>query len=772
MKYIQDIWAKGEELKQLAEFQSLDITQLKSLNNNIDFLNKAISQLKNTSTSFPEEYLAASHAMRAFARDMVREHSIKLDIKRSTNVVSAELGLIEADWKESITLSQENSAYYLHDRAQWYCKLADFNKAAKKNKDAVKYYENAAKDYEKLKELWPNYRRDLQARLIKLYWKSSDYGYCCQEIGTYFVSRCRQLRHPIKALSEYDELLSEPAFPSLLQIENARKSAAENVKNKRKQDESASAYLPALLPTTPVINKPAVNQTVKKIVKVELPPPAVTNAVANKFPEAKQAIVTELTKIDPMLGSTKAPVTLAHSLVTTRSNSGQKFRSVKVPNDVAAPSLPIEDVTLEDIETEIQAANDSKTVNHAAKKKKPRRKTLAKEKAKEKVEEHNRQNDDKDVAKSIVRSTTTPRVLSASLYGNVSTKKDTRVLKLPHITASKLAVVAQSTAPIASVWNISGTGRNTDFFKFAPGMDEAKESAKVMSTEVKGENSPPVKYFSDALARILKTRSDIKFTSRQKEISYQTYFYPDFPLSQGAKYVIEVLQNCKLEVRVQGGAPRNILRGIKPHDYDLVVFATLPEIEYCFREQCEFRGEGNHQSAVITHDKEKIDVISLVVPQGVHAKEYLYEYAVKRDLTYNTLFWNPKTNRIEDYCHGITDLEHGITRMMGDNLNQRYLQEPSLILRTIRINEHLGFNMSERTKKAIDELQGVINGGLFLNINNDNLKKEDQRWVGCFKTQKRISEVLNKYGIKYTNVFKPERFVEDLTSKTPKLAPK
>eukprot|EP00345_Euplotes_harpa_P011874 CAMPEP_0168342574 /NCGR_PEP_ID=MMETSP0213-20121227/15478_1 /TAXON_ID=151035 /ORGANISM="Euplotes harpa, Strain FSP1.4" /LENGTH=521 /DNA_ID=CAMNT_0008349503 /DNA_START=86 /DNA_END=1651 /DNA_ORIENTATION=+ len=78
------------------------------------------------------------------------------------------------------------------------------------------------------------------------------------------------------------------------------------------------------------------------------------------------------------------------------------------------------------------------------------------------------------------------------------------------------------------------------------------------------------------------------------------------------------------------------------------------------------------------------------------------EDALRRDLTFNSMFYNINEKKIEDFTgKGIDDLKFGIVRTPLDPL-QTFIDDPLRVLRTIRFTTRFGFTM-------VDEIIDAIN---------------------------------------------------------------
>ena len=75
--------------------------------------------------------------------------------------------------------------------------------------------------------------------------------------------------------------------------------------------------------------------------------------------------------------------------------------------------------------------------------------------------------------------------------------------------------------------------------------------------------------------------------------------------------------------------------------------------------------------------------------------------AQRRDFTINGLFYDPISEKVIDYVHGVDDLKQGIIRAIGDP-HQRINEDKLRMLRAIRFSTTLGFEIDATTFAAIE----------------------------------------------------------------------
>lgn len=155
-----------------------------------------------------------------------------------------------------------------------------------------------------------------------------------------------------------------------------------------------------------------------------------------------------------------------------------------------------------------------------------------------------------------------------------------------------------------------------------------------------------------------------------------------------------------------GGCVRDHLMGQKPQDFDIATTATPEAVEKTFRktipvgkqfgvmivveedfpfEVATFRCEGGYQ------DGRHPTSVSFTQPE---------EDAKRRDFTVNGMFYDPFTEKVIDFVEGMKDLPLKLIRAIGEPA-QRFEEDKLRLLRAVRFASTLGFEIEEKTWKAL-----------------------------------------------------------------------
>jgi poly(A) polymerase len=80
---------------------------------------------------------------------------------------------------------------------------------------------------------------------------------------------------------------------------------------------------------------------------------------------------------------------------------------------------------------------------------------------------------------------------------------------------------------------------------------------------------------------------------------------------------------------------------------------------------------------------------------------------MRRDFTVNALYYDPTTEQIVDYHHGVADLKQKTLRMIGDP-RARYREDPVRMLRAVRLGAKLGLSIDPEARNPIREMAPLL----------------------------------------------------------------
>ena len=204
------------------------------------------------------------------------------------------------------------------------------------------------------------------------------------------------------------------------------------------------------------------------------------------------------------------------------------------------------------------------------------------------------------------------------------------------------------------------------------------------------------------------------------------FTWPDKSLaSQAAFSVVDKLRKAGFETYVAGGAVRDALLKRKVSDVDIATSAKPAQVKKLFAktiptgekhgtitvrigsmnfEVTTFRSESAYESA------RRPKAVSFIAEPEKDAK--------RRDFTLNALFYDPNTSQIIDFVDGITDLEHGRIRVVGQ-APARLREDALRLMRAARLATTLNLEIERQTRTAI-----IKNAKLIKKISAERVRQE------------------------------------------------
>ncbi len=213
-------------------------------------------------------------------------------------------------------------------------------------------------------------------------------------------------------------------------------------------------------------------------------------------------------------------------------------------------------------------------------------------------------------------------------------------------------------------------------------------------------------------------------------------------VDERAERVVRTLQEAGHQAFIVGGAVRDLLVGRRPKDFDVATDATPEQVKALFRrafiigrrfrivhvvhgrgrdheviEVSTFRAylEAEQADQVAGNEKTSkselagkthvVDASGRVLRDNVWGPQI--EDAARRDFTINALYYDPATQIVVDYHHGLKDLKKQTLRMIGDPAT-RYREDPVRLLRVVRFAAKLAFTIEPATRKPMAEAAKLL----------------------------------------------------------------
>ncbi len=181
--------------------------------------------------------------------------------------------------------------------------------------------------------------------------------------------------------------------------------------------------------------------------------------------------------------------------------------------------------------------------------------------------------------------------------------------------------------------------------------------------------------------------------------------------------VVEKLQKAGFKAYVVGGCVRDLLRGVKPKDWDVTTSAKPEEILKLFPEsfyENKFLTvtvkTGSPDSAIaeveVTTFRAEGKYTDKRHPDEVRFAKTLEEDLSRRDFTINALAVDAG-GKITDPFDGQSDLKKKLIRAVGEP-EKRFGEDALRMLRAIRLAVELGFKIESGTEQAIKKFAGNL----------------------------------------------------------------
>ncbi|MCK9471290.1 MAG: CCA tRNA nucleotidyltransferase [Bacilli bacterium] len=187
---------------------------------------------------------------------------------------------------------------------------------------------------------------------------------------------------------------------------------------------------------------------------------------------------------------------------------------------------------------------------------------------------------------------------------------------------------------------------------------------------------------------------------------------------------INLLERNGYEAYVVGGAVRDYLMGMTPHDFDLSTNATPIDVKKVFKSYFVIDTGIKHGTVSVMIDKHLLEITTYRFeeeytdyrrPNEVHFIKNIKEDLIRRDFTINAICFNKD---ILDLVGGINDLNLKLIRAIGDPI-KRFTEDPLRILRALRFSSVLDFKIEENTKTAI-----IKNFSLLEKVSKERINSE------------------------------------------------
>ncbi|AGA92172.1 poly(A) polymerase [Thioflavicoccus mobilis 8321] len=194
-------------------------------------------------------------------------------------------------------------------------------------------------------------------------------------------------------------------------------------------------------------------------------------------------------------------------------------------------------------------------------------------------------------------------------------------------------------------------------------------------------------------------------------------------ISENALKVLYRLRKAGFQAHLVGGGVRDLLLGHEPKDFDVATDARPEQVREVFR-NCRLIGRRFR----LAHVHFGSDIVEVATFRGGAADEdaegerclengrivrdnaygTIEEDALRRDFTINSLYYNIADFSLIDYAGGLADLQAGTLRLIGDDPERRYREDPVRMLRAVRFACKLGFSIDPACERPLFELAQLL----------------------------------------------------------------
>ena len=184
------------------------------------------------------------------------------------------------------------------------------------------------------------------------------------------------------------------------------------------------------------------------------------------------------------------------------------------------------------------------------------------------------------------------------------------------------------------------------------------------------------------------------------------------------KSIIDKLEEAGFEAYAVGGCIRDSLLGREPEDWDITTSARPDEVKQIFKRTVDTGIKHGTVTVLLKHrlsefnpDKYELRPYEVTTyrvdgeyrdgrhPESVSFSSLLTEDLRRRDFTVNALAYNDSFGLVDEF-DGLSDMDGRCIRCVGDP-DERFTEDALRILRAVRFEAQLGFEIEEHTANAI-----------------------------------------------------------------------
>ena len=209
------------------------------------------------------------------------------------------------------------------------------------------------------------------------------------------------------------------------------------------------------------------------------------------------------------------------------------------------------------------------------------------------------------------------------------------------------------------------------------------------------------RYAADEKGRLVKKA--LVYTQEEHHINLNS-------LDKDALFIIEKLKRNGYDAFIVGGAVRDLLVGHTPKDFDIVTDATPTRIKKLFKNS---RIIGKRFRLVHVIFAQKIFEVCTFrsIAQGTIGNVFgtMDEDALRRDFTFNALYYDTEKRQVIDYVGGVADIRKMVVRPVIP-LERIFSEDPVRMIRAVKYAACMGFRLPRKVKKRIAQQAKLLQG--------------------------------------------------------------
>lgn len=189
-------------------------------------------------------------------------------------------------------------------------------------------------------------------------------------------------------------------------------------------------------------------------------------------------------------------------------------------------------------------------------------------------------------------------------------------------------------------------------------------------------------------------------------------------------YIIDNLKKAGFEGFIVGGCVRDYILGFSPKDFDITTDALPQDIKSIFSHTVDTGIE--HGTVTVVLDKQNFEVTTYRIdgeykdnrrPENVVFSKKIDEDLSRRDFTMNAIAYNNEKGFVDPFG-GKEDIKNKLIKGVGD-ADTRFKEDALRMMRAVRFANQLGFDIEDKTFKAI-----IDNAPLIQNISIERIRDE------------------------------------------------